>query len=493
MSRAPHLPIDADLLRLFGGLLEERFGLRFHDGNIDLLEGGLQRLAAAHKRPVSDLLQRLLLSDASDDLLQSVVQAVTIGETYFFRHPEHFELLSKDIVPGLLRASRGRVRALSVGCSTGEEAYSLSMVLIAAGLPDVRVLGCDVNRVSLQLAEQARYGRRSLRATSPLLERYLLPLRESGEHVVAPSVRQVTQFRSLNLGHPAELATLGRSESFDLIFCRNVLVYFSPRHALRVIEQLRDLLNPGGYLVLSALDVPESVRGLERVLLSGVPVLHRPAARSASAHPAPLGLPASPEPALLAATSTVEAPSKSPTIGSPAARDDAAVPLPVDRLSSAPFRDAAVALMAAAKDAADAGKLARALEEVRSALAMRRSPEALHLAGLILNELGDRAASEKALQEAVERSPDYVLAHLSLGLMERPPGLRWLSGRHLGVVLQLLHQRSEDDLLPGPEPLSVGHARRLATVALADLVHRAASDDGSTVASPGSARSGGSR
>lgn len=451
MSSAPESPAaspsaTADLLRLLSALLEDRFGLRFNDSNYDLLVAGLRRAAASRHVRTAELLRQLLLLQPGDELLQSVVQGVTIGETYFFRHPEHFALVADVIAPQLIRGGRTRARALSVGCATGEEAYSLAMVLLQSGIGDVQVLGCDVNRASLEQAEQGRYGRRSVRSESPLLERYLMPTADSGVGVVASALRQHTQFRYLNLGEDGSLARLVSDEQFDIIFCRNVLLYLAPQKVLRVVEQLRDLLSPDGYLVLSALDLPEPLAGLEQVILAGVPVLRRKIRRSSSQTLVPLA----------ALPPHIEA-----------------VPQVSERVSSAPYRDAAVGLLAAAKDAADAGKLARALEEVRSALSLRRSPQALHLLAMILNEQGDRSGAEAALLEAVDREPDFILGHLSLGLQERPPGRRWLSGRHLGVVLHLLQNRGDSEILGGPEPLLVGHARRLASVALADLVRKA--------------------
>jgi chemotaxis protein methyltransferase CheR len=474
VSPAPESPAaspaaSADLLRLLSALLEDRFGLRFNDSNYDLMVAGLRRVAASRHVRTAELLRQLLLLQPGDELLQSVVQGVTIGETYFFRHPEHFALVGDVIAPQLIRGGRTRARALSVGCATGEEAYSLAMVLLQSGIGDVHVLGCDVNRASLEQAEQGRYGRRSVRGESPLLERYLMPTADSGGGVVASVLRQHTQFRYLNLGEDGSLARLVPDEQFDVIFCRNVLLYLAPQKVLRVVEQLRDLLAPDGYLVLSALDLPEPLAGLEQVMLAGVPVLRRKIRRSSSQTIVPLAaLPPHIEAVPQVAVS--------------------------ERSSSAPYRDAAVGLLAAAKDAADAGKLARALEEVRSALSLRRSPEALHLLAMILNEQGDRIGAEAALQEAVDREPDFILGHLSLGLQERPPGRRWLSGRHLGIVLHLLQSRGDSEILGGPEPLLVGHARRLASVALADLV-RKATEEAPPSFDPAAAvtRSGGSR
>lgn len=474
MSAAPANPVvqpaaPEDLLRLLSALLEDRFGLRFHEGNYDLMVAGLRRVAAARQVRTLELVRQLLLPQPSDELLQHVVQGVTIGETYFFRHPEHFALVAEHIAPQLIRGGRSRVRALSVGCATGEEAYSLTMVLLASGLADVQVVGCDVNRAALEQAELGQFGRRSIRSESPLFERYLQPMGEAGTTAVSTVLRQHTQFRYLNLAEEGALLRLLSEELFDIIFCRNVLLYLAPAKALRVIEQLRERLSPDGNLVLSALDLPEPLVGLEQIVVAGVPVLRRKLRRSSSQTIVPLALPALPP-------------------------HPEAVPQASERISSAPYRDAAVALLAAAKAAADAGQLARALEEVRSALALRRSPEALHLLALILNEQGARAAAEAALQDAVALEPSFILGHLSLGLIERPSGRRWLSGRHLGIVLHLLESRNDSDILGGPEPLLVGHARRLAAVALAELVRKATEEApvGLDLAAPAT-RGGGSR
>lgn len=456
-----------DLLRLLSALLEDRFGLRFHDGNYDLMVAGLRRAAAARHVRTLELVRQLLLPQPSEELLQCAVQGVTIGETYFFRHPEHFAVVSEHLVPGILRAGRSRIRGLSVGCATGEEVYSLVMVLLQSGLSDLQVIGCDVNRAALDQAEAGRYGRRSIRGESPLLDRYLSPIPDSLESLVSKVVRAHAEFRYVNLGEEGGLERLLPNETFDVIFCRNVLLYLAPQTVLRVVEKLRDRLAPDGYLVLSALDLPEPIAGLEQVTLAGVPVLRRRARRPSSQVLPPLAaLPPYNE----------------------------AVPQVSERQSSAPYRDAAVALLAAARSAADSGHLPRALEEIHSALALRRSPEALHLLALILSEQGDRVGAESALQEAVALDPGFILGHLSLGLFERPPGRRWLSGRHLGVVLHLLQNRSDSESLGGSEALTVSHARRLASVALADLVRKATEEGAAShdLAGP-NLRSGGSR
>src|SRR5262249_24831637 len=137
--------IADDLYRRAERLLAAHAGLRFHDGNRDTLSAGLARAAAAERLDAAELLRRIHAAP-TEELLQALVRGVTIAETSFFRHPEHFAALRDVILPDL--AARGReLRAWSAGCATGEEAYSIAMVL--RGRAPASVLGTDLNKASL--------------------------------------------------------------------------------------------------------------------------------------------------------------------------------------------------------------------------------------------------------------------------------------------------------------------------------------------------------
>jgi chemotaxis protein methyltransferase CheR len=197
-----------------------------------------------------------------DDLsvVHALCQAVSVGETYFFRHPEHFRWIASEFLPAFLSAPRASVRAWSAGCATGEEAYSIAACLLDL-LPwprtvSVDVLGTDLLERNLDAARAAHYGAWSRRPSGPLLH----PIFEdpSRERVrVDARVREVTRFAGHNLLEEPP----GR---FDLIFCRNVLVYFSPDAVRSVVRRLAGALAPGGALLFGSMDIPEPPPGLVR-------------------------------------------------------------------------------------------------------------------------------------------------------------------------------------------------------------------------------------
>ena len=254
--------------------LESDFGLRFTAASSDLIEGGLHAVAQELQLPVAVLLRALLHGDAA--LLHRLAGRATIHETYFFRHPEHFEALVAQVVPELLQRGRTTLRAWSAGCATGEEAYSLAATLHAAA-PGVAVsvLGTDLSESALAAAAHGQYSRRSLRSELP---RWSLgcPLQVGPSSIEVPiELRQLLRFQPLNLHQPSYPEDLFPESSFDIIFCRNVLVYFSPAAAAQVMLRLRDRLREGGYLFLAALDYTAPVPGMSLVRIGGVLALRR--------------------------------------------------------------------------------------------------------------------------------------------------------------------------------------------------------------------------
>lgn len=462
-DKAAHLD-ESDFRRVVT-LLEERCGLHFHEGNRDILDAGLARVAEAEQLSLPMLAEKL--ADPTEALFQRVIQAVTIGETYFFRHPEHFAALSEQVVPQLLRAGRKRLRAWSAGCATGEEAYSVTMSLYThAPGTELQVLGTDINHAALKIAERGRYGHHSLRTPSLLLDAFLYPV-SGGEFEVAEVIKRLTSFRPLNLGDPLFPHVIALEDAFDIIICRNVLVYFASSSVAPVLRRLRDCLSEGGYLCVSALDCTEPIVGLEPVVVDGVQLWRRVPTPNRSTVAALPSRPSPPNRGTQAAPlrpPTSERPSTKPGDGI-AASAKAAPPSAVE-----PF--AVQSALHEAKVAADRGHLDRADAIMRDALAQKRTPEALHLLALILGERGQIVEMEALLLEAVEKDPQYALGHLSLGLLERPKPERWRSAHFLRKVIELLSSRRDEETLQGPESLQVAMARRLAMAGLENLETR---------------------
>lgn len=428
--------------------LARRYGLHFAGHNVDLLEHGLRRLADSLGLSLDVLCLRLADRDASRELWQKAIEFVTINETYLFRHPEQLALLGQRLIPERLATGQRHLRVWSAGCATGEEAYSIAMVLRhAAPQIDLSVLATDISQSVLAVAAKGRYGSNSLRETIPphLASAYLLPTADGGVEI-SPEIRSIVELRQVNLVDSDDLATV--PGGFDFIFCRNVLIYFTHEHSRDVLKLLRSRLVDDGVLILSALDQREKVPGLELQVIDGVPILRRVGVVRTMGNPA------------------------SPRRDSSPLRELLALPTPPPRPLLPSIADDTRERQAEVKAAADSGDLQRASQLARRLIQSDRTPQSLHLLAMILGEQGKHSEAEQLLLEALNQNPDYVLAHLSLGLMERPQHQRWRGAQHLRTVMTLLAQRPDDEVLNGPEPLQVAMARRLATAGLANMERR---------------------
>gem|GEM_PF-92518 len=236
-------------------LVEERAGLAPPSCPASAEEGISRAMARAGVSDFDEYRARITLDSAAmDDLLTEL----TIGETYFFRTPEHFEFLRRVVLPEL-RERHGpdyTVKMWSAACSSGEEPYSMAALLMNEGWGEhMAVYATDVSRTALARARRAHYGEWSLRG--PWAERMRVHLRPEGrQYVLAPEVKQRVRFSYLNLA----LDTWPSPESgiwkLDVIFCRNVLIYFNGSTIEAVARRLHASLDEGGVLFTGPSDPP---------------------------------------------------------------------------------------------------------------------------------------------------------------------------------------------------------------------------------------------
>jgi chemotaxis protein methyltransferase CheR len=185
------------------------------------------------------------------DELEEIVERVTTNETYFFREGYQLDAFSQEILPEIyLNHPRGKHLTIwSAGCASGEEAYTIAILILESGMFhdwDVRVFGNDISRRVLHIARKAQYGRPSFRATDQrILRRYFREI--DGKQQVRDEVRALVSFGQINLLDWSMMSLVG---DVDIIFCRNVLIYFDKASRRRVIEILHRKLVPGGFLLL---------------------------------------------------------------------------------------------------------------------------------------------------------------------------------------------------------------------------------------------------
>jgi chemotaxis protein methyltransferase CheR len=242
----PPLPLalSPQLFAIFSGLIEEHAGLHYAPADRDLLEHKLvARAADAGFESLLDYYYYLRYDAGGPPELEALVDALVVGETYFFRELPQLEVVVDDLVLPRVRAGKP-VRIWSAACATGEEPLSLAMMLADRDLLDrVEILATDVSDRALARARAASFGKRSLRSDIPAGRRFF----DLGADRIAVDKALVDRvvFRKLNLFDESAMAGMPPA---DVILCRNVLIYFSDENARRVSARLAARLAPGGAL-----------------------------------------------------------------------------------------------------------------------------------------------------------------------------------------------------------------------------------------------------
>lgn len=478
--------------------IAERMGLHFPRQRWDDLQRGLA--GAAKEFGFNDAaacIDWLLARPPTPTQLQVLASHLTIGETYFFRDGPTLEALAHTILPELIFARRGReqrLRIWSAGCCSGEEPYSLAILLHQA-LPDLRdwqvtITATDINRHFLHKAVAGVYGEWSFRnAPVGLKERYFTRTAD-GRYAIVPQIRKLVNFAHLNLAQDVYPSLATDTNAMDLIFCRNVLMYFTPHQTRTVIGNLHHALVGGGWLAVSPSEASQAL--FPQFLTVNFPgaVLYQKssATNPATLWPEPLWVP---EPAgeladHVAPASDPASPwtlppaADAPTVPPPAAPLEK--PAPVDTsltpggMAQALYQqglyaevvDTLLATLAdhapeppafslLARALANQGRLADALTWCDRWIAADKLDSSAHyLRAVILLEQGDFGHARASLQRATYLEPGFVLAHFSLGNLARRRGHHGESDKHFANTLQLLQRYQASDLLPESDGLTAG-------------------------------------
>ncbi|MDY7090274.1 MAG: CheR family methyltransferase [Actinomycetota bacterium] len=239
----------------FQDLLARKLGWTSAGNDADRLAELLRDRAAEHGLHRDDYLTRLAARPWDAELTE-LIERLTITETYFFRHGEQFAALREDALPERLtaRASQRTLRMLSVACSSGEEAYSLAITARQARPSRdwlIDVTGVDANPQMLRKAENGWYSTWSLRETPDPVRRRWFRQADSG-YRVADEIRQLVRFRRTNVAETDD--ELWRPEQYDIVFCRNLLMYLTPPVVSALVERMTTALAPGGFLFLGHTD-----------------------------------------------------------------------------------------------------------------------------------------------------------------------------------------------------------------------------------------------
>jgi len=253
-SVEPDVPMAEEDFRLIRDLIYGHCGLFFDYDSKYLLEKRLARRLVLHQLAgYKDYYHFLKYNRKKDQELSDIMDVLTTNETYFFREAFQLKAFTDEILPELKKAKEKQgvrtLRIWSAGCSSGEEPYTIAMLLLELGVCRdwrVEIIGTDICHKVLQQARKAVYGRSSFRTTEEQhIKRFFVE--QDGSFRVADQVKELVTISHLNLFDQGRLAMLGR---MDVIFCRNVIIYFDQMAKKRVIESFHRTLGDGGFLLL---------------------------------------------------------------------------------------------------------------------------------------------------------------------------------------------------------------------------------------------------
>jgi chemotaxis protein methyltransferase CheR len=246
--------MSTEEFRLLRDFVYQHCGLHFTEESKYLLEKRLGKRVQHHRlKNFKEYYYLLRYGQQKEQELTEVVDALTTNETYFFREEFQLRTFTQEILPEI-RARKEkegdrRLRIWSAGCSTGEEPYTIAMLLLdqpAFHDWQIDIIGTDISQKVLQTARKGVYGSASFRTTAPeQLQRYFTEA--DGKHRVVDRVRNLVSISYLNLFDTQRVALLGK---MDLIFCRNVIIYFDLPAKKRVIDSFYQRLRPEGFLLL---------------------------------------------------------------------------------------------------------------------------------------------------------------------------------------------------------------------------------------------------
>lgn len=512
--------------RCFRDLIEERTGMLIGNNRRSTLARSLKEsMQYTDCEDLSAYLSCLKASQTDSAFWDDLVKRLTIGETYFFRHSEQIESLRKNILPDLI-ARHWTDRTLnlwSAGCATGEEPYTLA-ILLRQLLPDIerwriQILATDINRKALAHAAAGKYRDWSFRDTDPAVSRNYFT-HEADRFILDSSIREMVTFSYLNLSEDRYPSPANNTSRLDLILCRNVAIYL-PQHVIRQIaERFYQCLTQGGWLMVGPSETHlEIYSKFQMLIFYGSIVYQKLGSASASSDlqktdlervkgklSRPIDAGPSTPPALLSdtmLTPALKSAAKDRTfvkplsaVGIPAAIPGIQKKAPPSQ-SEVNFLEQGEAFMKQrlytkarecflahlaeepssvsaqywmACNESNAGRLDEALKWAEQAIESDPLRSEAHYAlALIHQAQGKTDAAVNCLKKAIYLDPDFILAHFSLFHIYEGMGRKNDAERHRALAVRLVSRLSPDRVLPGSDNLTAGQLLNMARLGMQSL------------------------
>ena len=421
----------------------------YEDKDIELAQRIGGRLTCLGLRDCSDYLNMLSEPLRGPAELDALIAAITIGETYFFRHQEHFDSLRDLVLPHLIARNREHrcLRVWCAGCADGPEPYSLAILLKREMARDfggwqATILGTDINRHCLVRAREGKFEEWAFRSTPEDVRRSCFQS-DGKRWGILPEYREGVSFQYHNLVEHAFPSLVNDLCKFDLIVCRNVMIYFEADRMRKMILQFYDCLAPGGWLLVGPTEPNMTFfSSFRTVNAPGVTLYQKP--EQAVSAPLPEPVVSSPLP-LFQATGARPAPCRPPQGN-------------VDSASTQALSEV--------RRQADRGAWESAATCCEELLKKDRQNSQVHFYyGLILDQMQRGPEAERSLRRAIELDRQSVLPPYYLGLFLQSHGdlceARGEAARLFERVLELLNHRRDADVFADADGMTAAELKKL--------------------------------
>jgi len=498
---------STQVLQSFAGLVAREIGLHFPKDRLPELAQKMTSLGReAGYAELHSYLLWLMSAPLSQEQTKILAGALTIGETYFLRDPKSYRVLEEKLLPDLIAARRSTdktVRIWSAGCSSGEEPYSIA-ILLSRAIPDlsdwkITLLASDINPQALERGRRGVYSKWSFRNAPAWLMDYF-SAEADGSYRIAPRIRKMVRFTHLNLAD-ARWTSSSLNSGMDIIFCRNVMLYFHAAQIEKTITRFHAALKDGGWLFVGPTEVDhQMLSGFSCRHFDGALVLRKahqrqeaqpsegPVWRQKGAVTQPpetgAGVPPKAPPAVSGAKAPAEA-GQSPTVLDAAPEQGAAAKsesepqgcyqqaqalyqaghyeqAALKALGSPQAEEQAGVLALVARAYANIGRFAEAREHCEKAIRRDRlNAQSHYLLSIILEQQGDDEGAVRSLRHALYIDHDYLLAYFALGNLSRQRGEQKEAEQSFANALRLLQRRDPHEVLPEAEGMTAGRLAQL--------------------------------
>jgi len=488
------------LLPQLSQLLEMEMGLYYPAKSWGDLERRIAAAAPALGMVDGDsCIRQLLSASLTRRQVEILARHLTVGETYFFREQGCFDVLEEHIFPQLMRAcarSHKQLRIWSAGCCTGEEPYSIAILLDRLNYytadTTATILATDINPIFLEKAARGLYSEWSFRGTPAWIKERYFKRRKNGQFEILPHIRKRVTFSYLNLAEEIYPDITNGVDAMDVIFCRNVLMYFSPDGVTRIGKNFYRSLVNGGWLILSPVEVSSSsfpqfkLATFPTAILYHKPDIVEPQENTVKySTPAPYAQPdAPPDYGSMPVMQAPALPLNTRDETTPLSFKETGMERLIEAVAASPAQAGAMGTAAGpendeksetlcdtARSYANLGRLPEAVSWCEKAIAINKlNPAAHYLLATICQELGQSTTAIQSLRHTLYLDPDFVLAHFSLGNLCMSHDRYREADRHFGNALALLSLHPHDELVPESNGLTAGRLTDIITSARSSIL-----------------------